>query len=423
MITRFDGDIRRILEQLVEEALVSAEILADELDEYVENFSGSSLHMEFVDREKADRCTMLCRQLLKELPNPPDEHRHRLTQLAINYYVLAEDAADDKHSMVGFDDDLQVVEAVVEELGLQHLLETDSPGDSTLCDCSKCAAYFLFYTECIPVVAGYRTRGEKMNNKIIAFATGGLLVLAALNSALAQDAGQRSLVSVDLWACSFNDRQDMGDLDDWVDKFNAWLEENDSPDYAAWTLTPAYWGPNQNFNFIWLGVWPNGNAMGQGWDQWNAGNGGLMDEFLAISTCSAHNNFASIAHRLPEGLDNSGNGVLAISDCKVADGTPQGAVGRAMRQWVNVLNEAESNAAIYHWFPVFGGGGANFDFKEVTAYQNYTDLGADYERMGNGGLVRQKRGLLGHLAQCDEARVYNSQSRRFIDVRAGQRRD
>jgi uncharacterized membrane protein YkvA (DUF1232 family) len=128
MITRFDGDIRRILEQLVEEALVSAEILADELDEYVENFSGSSLHMEFVDREKADRCTMLCRQLLKELPNPPDEHRHRLTQLAINYYVLAEDAADDKHSMVGFDDDLQVVEAVVEELGLQHLLETDSRG-------------------------------------------------------------------------------------------------------------------------------------------------------------------------------------------------------------------------------------------------------------------------------------------------------
>ena len=123
LIDRFDGDIRRILEQLAGEALVSAEILADELDEYLEDFSSSSLHMEFVDREKAERCTALCRGLLNALDDGATERQHRLTQLAINYYVLAEDAADDKHSLAGFDDDLQVVEAVVEELGLNRLLE------------------------------------------------------------------------------------------------------------------------------------------------------------------------------------------------------------------------------------------------------------------------------------------------------------
>ena len=125
LIERFDGDIRRILEQLAGEALVSAEILADELDEYLEDFSKSSLHMEFVDRDKAERCTTLCRGLLDALNDDATERQHRLTQLAVNYYVLAEDAADDKHSLAGFDDDLQVVEAVVEELGLNRLLDDD----------------------------------------------------------------------------------------------------------------------------------------------------------------------------------------------------------------------------------------------------------------------------------------------------------
>jgi hypothetical protein len=212
----------------------------------------------------------------------------------------------------------------------------------------------------------------------------------------------------------------MGDLDDWVDKFNAWADEQEDDTYAAWTLTPSYWGPNQTFDFIWLGVWKDANEMGQGWDLWNETNDGLMQEFLAITSCDAHNNMASAAYRLPEGMDNSGTGVLTVSDCKRKHGVPGTAVDRAMRQWADILDEAGSNAAIYHWYPIFGGGGTEFDYKEVTAYQNYSDLGAHYERMGNGGLFRQSQALFDHLVQCDDARVYSVQNRRFVDVRAGQ---
>ncbi len=52
-----------------------------------------------------------------------DERQHQLTQLAINYFVLAEDAQDDSYSLAGFEDDLQVVTAVIYELDLSHLLE------------------------------------------------------------------------------------------------------------------------------------------------------------------------------------------------------------------------------------------------------------------------------------------------------------
>jgi uncharacterized membrane protein YkvA (DUF1232 family) len=121
--SRFDSTTRRIAEQLAGEALVSPKVLADELRQYVETLDSHRANAEFVDDDVAKRIAALCWQLLKALPDDPDERQHRLTQLAINYFVLAEDAHDDNHSLAGFEDDLEVVTAVVEALGLNYLLE------------------------------------------------------------------------------------------------------------------------------------------------------------------------------------------------------------------------------------------------------------------------------------------------------------
>ncbi len=114
---------RRVAEQLAGEALVSVQVLSDELQEYVEELDGHSSNGGFFDHDVAKRIAALCWKLLDALPAEPDERQHRLTQLAINYFVLAEDAQDDNYSLAGFEDDLQVVTAVIHELGLGHLLE------------------------------------------------------------------------------------------------------------------------------------------------------------------------------------------------------------------------------------------------------------------------------------------------------------
>lgn len=121
--SKLDPKTRRIAEQLAGEALVSAHVLSDELREYVDELNSHSSSAEFIDHDVAMRVAALCRKLLDELPAEPDERQHRLTQLAINYFVLAEDAQDDHHSLAGFEDDLKVVTTVVHELGLSHLLE------------------------------------------------------------------------------------------------------------------------------------------------------------------------------------------------------------------------------------------------------------------------------------------------------------
>ena len=121
--SQLDPNTRRIAEQLAGEALVSVQVLSDELQQYVEEIDAHSSNAEFFDRDVARRIAALCWKLLDALPAEPDERQHRLTQLAINYFVLAEDAQDDNHSLAGFEDDLQVVTAVIHELGLSHLLE------------------------------------------------------------------------------------------------------------------------------------------------------------------------------------------------------------------------------------------------------------------------------------------------------------
>ena len=124
-LSQFDPKISRIVAQLAEEALVPVPVLTDELQEYVEELKGHSSNAGFFDDGTAMRTAALCWKLIDALPPEPDERQHRLTQLAINYFVLAEDAQDDNHSLAGFDDDMAVVVAVIKELELGHLLEDD----------------------------------------------------------------------------------------------------------------------------------------------------------------------------------------------------------------------------------------------------------------------------------------------------------
>ena len=125
--SQFDAPTRRIVEQLNEESLVPVAVLSDELQEYVEELDAHPSHAGgLIDNKVANRIASLCWKLLDALPDEPDERQHRLTQLAINYFVLAEDGHDDNHSLMGFDDDLQVVVAVIKELELHDLLEEET---------------------------------------------------------------------------------------------------------------------------------------------------------------------------------------------------------------------------------------------------------------------------------------------------------
>jgi len=255
-----------------------------------------------------------------------------------------------------------------------------------------------------------------MKKLLLTISTAGLLMIIGMGSSVAQDDGM-VVIPVELFACSYNDRKDSDDLDDVIDKWNAHMDKNGTDSYAAWTLTPDYYGPDQEFDVIWMGAAKNAIAMGEGHDAWLADNDGIADEFAEVLTCNSHSNFASINHKaLPDG-STPGSSVLTFSDCSYKEGATFAAVGAATAKWSEYLTDAGSTAGIFHWYPVYGGGGEEFTFKWLEAFTNHAELGADYERYGNGRGFETRGNLLRHLLSCDSARVYNARNRRSAQLR------
>jgi hypothetical protein len=262
-------------------------------------------------------------------------------------------------------------------------------------------------------------RGENaMKRTLILGAVTGVLCLAGSGVVLAdQHEGEMKAIPVELFTCKFNDGKGPADLDAVIDKWNAWADTQGVDDYSAWTLTPYYYGPEQDFDMIWLGAGKDAVALGKAQDAYLAEDAGLRAGFASVLTCDAHVNYASLQHKAPPDGATPGNSILTFSDCKYKEGATFDALRSAMDKWATHLSGEGSTAAIWHWYPVYGGGGEEFHFKWLEGFSNFATLGADYESYGNGGGWRVAGDLFRDLIDCDSSRAYLAQSRRHAQLR------
>lgn len=254
-----------------------------------------------------------------------------------------------------------------------------------------------------------------MNAMLKSFVAG-VMAVAGISAAQA-DNHSIQVVPVELFTCKYQEGKGPADLDPVVDKWNSWADKAGLKDYAAWTLTPYYFGPNQEFDVIWLGAGKNGVALGKAQDMYIAEDAGLHAAFSEVVSCDAHVNYASIAYKLPPGDKTPSDTVLTFSDCTLKEGATFAALGAAMQQWAQHLTDAGSDTPIWHWWPAYGGGGEEFSFKWLEAYDNLADLGADYDRYGNGGGYVLNNQLFNHMLSCDSSRAYLAKNRRQAQLR------
>jgi len=254
-----------------------------------------------------------------------------------------------------------------------------------------------------------------MKKILIALATGSLVIAAGCSNGVAQDEEKASepVVPVEIYACNYNEGMGPADLDAVSAKWNAWADGQGLNDYTAWTLMPFYFGENQDFDFLWLGVSPTAQAMGAAQDDWLANGGEIGAEFQRISTCDGHSNFAAVEFKAPpEREDPSDNIVISFSDCNIAEGKNfDDDVAPAIRAWTEYRTETGSEAGRWVLFPAYGGGGEEFDYKSVTAHQNYEAKGADWDTYSAGGYKKAGK-LFRGVGSCDSSRVYNATNRR-----------
>jgi hypothetical protein len=241
----------------------------------------------------------------------------------------------------------------------------------------------------------------------------------AMGSAMAQVSaeGMGKVVPVELFTCTYNNRQDADDLNAVIARWNRWMDERNNDDYAAWTLTPFHFGPDQDFDLIWMGAYRDGNAMGAGTDEWFAEGGDIDDAFAEVLDCDAHLGLSSAMYKSPPDNQTPGTAIITMMDCELNEGNRYTDIKAAELAWAKHMTDAGSTAGTFHWFPVFGGGDAEYDYKVVNAYANYTELGADWERFANGGGRDVSQETFADIDDCDDARVYVATSRRAAQLR------
>jgi hypothetical protein len=259
-----------------------------------------------------------------------------------------------------------------------------------------------------------------MNRILITLSTTAAILAIGSSTAIAEHHEDGfKVIPVDMYACSYKDQTGPDDLDAYVKNFNKWADDKDMNDVSVWTLTPYYFGPgdNSDFDFIWMIAGKSSAALGKTHDTWLAENDGLQDEANKFANCTGHSNYASVNYKATPQGKTPEDAVLTFSDCNYDEGATFDGISVAMDAWSEHLVGQGSEAGIFHWYPVYGGGGEKFDFKWLESHRNFESMGGDFDDFGTGRGYEKRGELLGSLITCDASRVYRGKSRRFAQLR------
>lgn len=147
-------------------------------------------------------------------------------------------------------------------------------------------------------------------------------------------------------------------------------------------------------------------------DNWVATGGKAQDAFNEAISCDTHAGYAVLQMKAPPKRDNPSNVVISFSDCDMAGDATFDDMYPAMIEWGKYKGDNGSTAGMWVFFPAYGGGGEDFAFKWVTAYQNLEDLGSDWDQYSESGWQKGNELFAGKL-DCDSARTYLATNRRM----------
>jgi len=110
-------EARTRLAELLEDPPIPAEELLEQIEAYLGRIRQVVMQGAPLDVSAAERLATLSRHLVRQMGTLPGEAERRLVQAAVRYFVLEDDAEGDLVSILGLDDDDQVLQAVARHLG------------------------------------------------------------------------------------------------------------------------------------------------------------------------------------------------------------------------------------------------------------------------------------------------------------------
>lgn len=247
---------------------------------------------------------------------------------------------------------------------------------------------------------------------------GGILVTAAVTTLLgtsgsfSQD-GPPTFAPFEIYGCTFNEDNDMDDLTPVIEDWNEWADEAGIDDYSAILSTPFFQNAQFPYDFLWMGIYADGTALGSVLHQWVNQSGDLPEQFGDVVDCPLHMGLAATSLKSGsgegDGVEDGGNFILEFSNCTVNDNRTRGEAAGAVREWIEYLTENGSDSSHSLLLPGPGeAGDADYSFKWLKVFSSYVSVGRDFEIGLNNGGVGRRAELFGRLMSCDSSRIYNA---------------
>ena len=232
------------------------------------------------------------------------------------------------------------------------------------------------------------------------------ILLAGAAVTFAQDNGVPQFRPIELWVCNYRERKDQSDFDKVLEDL---VRVTADDAYAAYRLTPNFVPPDQDFDFIYLGVWESGATMGRDMAHYAAMAGDIDEAWNDTVDCPASLMYASSMIQPPTG-DGAERFMLTVSDCEVGDDLSNGQAIGALQRFNDYRVANGSTVGTFAWFPVYGGGDVDFDFKLAQTYSGPEHFGDSFQWFVDNQAYLVQQGMLGGIVSCDVPRVYNGET-------------
>lgn len=232
-------------------------------------------------------------------------------------------------------------------------------------------------------------------------------LVAWCGQATAQEGDNTPTLSpVELFTCNYLKNKDRGDLDKVIARWNAWTDANDPVPYTAWVMTPAYYGQEITFDVAWIGGWPTNADMGKSQQTWMEEGGKMNAEFSKVLSCDQHALMMALPMQPPGEPPKSS--LVRFMDCEVAEGKRPLEAVEAHMKLKKYMQGKGSQTSAWVFFPAWGAGKIEYDYKLVLGDADYPTLTKDTEIIANGGGWQEAAKTIGSVARCDSARVYHA---------------
>ena len=128
-LEQFPARVYHHFSQLLDRPPISSDDLNKLIDEHLRQIRKYSLEDEFLDLSQAEQLARACKTFGAHIQRTMPPEDRSILQAAILYFALDADADHDCNSIIGLDDDSQVIHAVADVLGIELPSSSPDEGD------------------------------------------------------------------------------------------------------------------------------------------------------------------------------------------------------------------------------------------------------------------------------------------------------